>query len=187
MEQNRVCLKCKEVKANTLFPATRYPVGRSPIICNVCKDCRRQYMLSYRKEKKEHIKKYRKEYEIKNSESIKTKQKEYRKNNKEFIAKLNKEWIENNRGLKNAHTGKRKAVELKATPKWLTESDWFRINAKYQLAAMFNAYTGEEWEVDHIFPLQGKEVCGLHVPSNLRVIPWLENVKKGNKLIEDRV
>jgi hypothetical protein len=144
-------------------------------------------MLSYREEKKEHIKNYNKEYKNKNSESIKSRQKEYRKNNKEFIVRLNKEWIENNRGAKNAHTNKRKALELKATPKWLTESDWVHIKAKYQLAAMFNKHAGEKWHVDHVFPLQGKEVCGLHVPNNLRVIPWLENVKKGNKLIEDRV
>lgn len=41
--------------------------------------------------------------------------------------------------------------------------------------------TGIEWHVDHIIPLRGAAVCGLHVWNNFRIIPKLENLKKGNK------
>ena len=44
-----------------------------------------------------------------------------------------------------------------------------------------NTLTGIEWHVDHIVPLKGKEVCGLHCWTNLRVIPKLLNLRKGNK------
>jgi hypothetical protein len=41
--------------------------------------------------------------------------------------------------------------------------------------------TGIEWHVDHIIPLQGKNVSGLHTPYNLQVIPASWNTAKGNK------
>lgn len=44
-----------------------------------------------------------------------------------------------------------------------------------------NRTTGFEWHVDHILPLKGKTICGLHIWSNLQVIPKVLNLKKGNK------
>lgn len=67
-----------------------------------------------------------------------------------------------------------------AAPKWLTKEQRAEIRAIYQDAA---TRAGGPWEVDHIVPLKGRGVCGLHVPWNLRVIPQSENRAKGNKLI----
>jgi len=78
-----------------------------------------------------------------------------------------------------ARTRKRQAALLQRVPKW--DPDAHLIVAKYQLAAMLTQASGIPHHVDHIIPLQGKNVSGLHTFSNLRVIPGEENVKKSNK------
>jgi hypothetical protein len=75
----------------------------------------------------------------------------------------------------------RRAKMKKAMPKWLTDLDLLHIKCKYQLAAMLSKHTGEQWHVDHIIPINGKFVSGLHVPSNLKVITAKENHFKQNK------
>ncbi len=66
-----------------------------------------------------------------------------------------------------------------ATPKWANKS---AIAAVYKQAAELTDDVGKLHVVDHIIPLKGKEVCGLHVENNLRAIPWDVNVAKGNRL-----
>lgn len=51
----------------------------------------------------------------------------------------------------------------------------------YALALHLSETTEHEWQVDHIIPLQGKNVSGLHVPENLQVIERSINSKKRNK------
>lgn len=89
-------------------------------------------------------------------------------------------WQKRNKGTVNANTRKRQAALLNRTPAWLTEFDILKMKCLYQVAAMRTRESGEEWHVDHILPLQGKTVSGLHVPSNLRIIPATENIKKSN-------
>jgi hypothetical protein len=48
------------------------------------------------------------------------------------------------------------------------------------LRKMRNIYTKFEWHVDHIIPLKGNNVCGLHVWNNFAVIPKVDNLRKGN-------
>lgn len=81
-----------------------------------------------------------------------------------------------------AKRAKRRATQLQATPKWLSKTYFTRIECKYSLAAMFSKYSGVPHAVDHIVPLQGETVCGLHVPWNLQVITVTNNLQKGNKL-----
>ena len=70
-----------------------------------------------------------------------------------------------------------------ATPPWLTRKQKSEIRQLYQIAITMSKTTGEQYVVDHIVPLQSHEVCGLHVPWNLRVITQEENLKKSNKLV----
>lgn len=66
----------------------------------------------------------------------------------------------------------------RSTPGW---ADQGAIAAFYEIAKRVTRCTGIRFEVDHIIPLQGKNVCGLHVPTNLRVIPKFQNGSKGNR------
>ena len=91
----------------------------------------------------------------------------------------NREWNKNNKDKRAAYEGKRRAMQLQRTPAW--DPDAHRIVAKYQLAAMLTQASGILHHVDHIIPLQGRKVSGLHVFSNLRVIPGAENCQKSNK------
>jgi 5-methylcytosine-specific restriction endonuclease McrA len=71
-----------------------------------------------------------------------------------------------------------------ATPKWLSAEQKMEIRLKYRLAIELSRETGIRHAVDHIVPIISDEVCGLHVPWNLRVITQEENLKKSNKLVD---
>lgn len=86
-----------------------------------------------------------------------------------------------NKGVVNANTRKRQAAKLQRTPGWLTEDDLWLMQQAYELAQIRTALFGFPWHVDHIFPLQGRRVSGLHVPTNLQVIPGTDNCKKSNR------
>lgn len=70
----------------------------------------------------------------------------------------------------------RVAQELQATPLWLTTEQRQQIEDWYALGAALGM------EVDHIVPLRGKAVCGLHVPWNLQLLTRSENAAKGNRM-----
>lgn len=89
-----------------------------------------------------------------------------------------KGWAKSNRGKRNAIIAARREHIKRATPPWLTDEDRAAIRAIYREAAAFGPGV---MHVDHIIPLRGKHVCGLHVPSNLRIIPALTNIKKSNR------
>ena len=80
-----------------------------------------------------------------------------------------------------ASAAKRRAVKLLRTPSWLSEYDIWLIEEIYVLAALRTKLTGVVWHVDHIVPLQGGFVSGLHIPINLQVITAKENMYKSNK------
>ncbi|HEM7801991.1 TPA: hypothetical protein U2L32_002531 [Burkholderia cenocepacia] len=73
---------------------------------------------------------------------------------------------------------RRRARERRATPPWLSPLHRVAIASLYLLAHTMTHLSGEQHVVDHIVPLDGKLVCGLHVPWNMRVTHWRENAVK---------
>ena len=102
----------------------------------------------------------------------------------ESLREYKRKWKRNNKDLVNANTAKRRASKLNATPEWLNAGHTAELEGMYLYAQIFSQI-GEQMHVDHLVPLQGKNVCGLHAPWNLQVISASENLKKSNKLIEE--
>ena len=109
--------------------------------------------------------------------------KAYRDANKEKIAAYRKEWIENNPGKGREQVARRRAAKLQRTPNWMNDGHLFEIECVNKYAASLRKI-GFKYEVDHIVPLQGDNVSGLHVPWNMQVISIFENRSKGNKYHE---
>ena len=86
--------------------------------------------------------------------------------------------------LYKALTSVRKRRHKNATPKWITAEQKLAMREMYLQAQKITKITGERYVVDHIISLISPEVCGLHVPWNLRVITQDENLKKSNKLLD---
>lgn len=88
-----------------------------------------------------------------------------------------------NPDAKNADTARRRANKQNQTPKWLTTDEFWLMRQAYDLARHRSKFFGFAWHVDHIIPLNGQNVSGLHVPWNLQVIPAKINIAKSNKVV----
>jgi hypothetical protein len=84
-----------------------------------------------------------------------------------------------------ALVARRRTRLVAATPKWLTEDERWMMREAKKLAQHRTIVTNIPWSVDHIIPLAGKDVCGLHVPWNLQVIPTEQNKSKGNRVTHE--
>lgn len=91
-------------------------------------------------------------------------------------------WSVENRAKKIFYTANYRASKLNATLKCLSEFDLQYIRHLYIQARELELLDGVPREVDHIIPLQGKDVCGLHVPWNLQILTEQENASKGNRI-----
>lgn len=103
--------------------------------------------------------------------------KAWRESNLDKARACTKKWRSEHKEYDVAKAAKRKALKLSATPVWADKS---KIKAEYALAQWCTDVMGSIYHVDHIVPLKGKTVCGLHVEANLRVIPASDNINKSN-------
>lgn len=105
----------------------------------------------------------------------------YREANRAVINASSARYAARNKEYYAYKSAERRATKLSATPRWLSASHQQEIRNIYWLAKDLSLVSEGTYEVDHIVPLKGKGVCGLHVPWNLQVLPQQLNRRKSNK------
>jgi hypothetical protein len=110
-----------------------------------------------------------------NKDKIRAANKKWNTENSEYKKAKHKKYVLDYPELNRARRAKRRAVELQRTVGW---SDYLVIKMIYEDCP-------EGYEVDHIIPLQGEVVSGLHVAWNLQYLTAEENRSKGNKYVEE--
>lgn len=132
----------------------------------------------YRKNHKEEAKQYGKQWRLDNPEKIRTYRKRHYQDNKGKRAESNKQWNLNNPAKRAEYARDYYWLKTKAIPAW-ANSDI--IKGFYHLRNLMTLIHNKPYEVDHIVPLQGVNVCGLHTHTNLQVLTQSENASKGNR------
>lgn len=138
------------------------------------KDNEKEYLRTYYLNNKDKFRKYAANQLAKNPEKVLEYKRRYRERNRDKLNAYNKAWAKANPGKVTAYSRAYQLLKLKRIP--LCLSDDHRNDIKN-----FYANRPIGYHVDHIVPLQGKNVSGLHVPWNLQYLLAQENVKKSNK------
>ena len=186
----KACSKCGETKPLTEFSKkTSCKDG----LQRKCKSCASAEHAERRQANPDRVRALERASKIANVENVRARQRVYRTENSEKVAKVKAIWSKANPNKRKAYmaawnkanphmatagTARYRASKLKQTPKWLSESETSEIIRCYELASTYTNLFGVKVHVDHIIPLRGGSVCGLHVPWNLRVLIAADNLKK---------
>jgi hypothetical protein len=170
------------------FKFCRKGLHQYPTDTRQCPECRKVWRTQNKdkvqKQGKQNYEKYKskkqeysKQYRAKNLTKCRLREKKWREINKIKKTAYNKQWRKNNKDKVNANVAKRKALKKQAIPQW---ANLEAIKNIYKQADQLTQSTKIPHEVDHIYPLQSKYMCGLHLESNLQILTKTENATKKN-------
>jgi hypothetical protein len=100
------------------------------------------------------------------------KSKLWHKEHKEAVRAHARKYYQKNKGYYKAKRTNREKAIKQATPTWVDKSEFVKIYGEVP----------QGYHVDHIVPIKGSNVCGLHVPWNLQYLSATENLRKSNKV-----
>jgi hypothetical protein len=182
----KVCGKCKVPKDEAEFHNNS---ASKDGLQNRCRPCVKFYdkltaevsnerHRLYHEKNKEAIHKRKKDYHNKYKSSINEKRRLKYAESPNSKRERNRKWAKQHPHLFNAYGARYRASKSTQTPNW---SDPELIYAIYLEANRLSIDTGIKYSVDHEVPLNSPYVSGLHTPDNLKIIPLVENVAKGNR------
>lgn len=164
----KVCSRCNQTKSyNEFHKRALDPDGYRA----ACKMCRKFETHQYYLKNKDKIIKDTRAYNSANPEKRMQIWRSWAKNNPEKVKQSKRRWKRDNKNKVNANTAKRRANRINRTPSW----------ANLKEIKVFYENCPKNHHVDHIVPLCGSIVSGLHVLNNLQYLPATENLSKGNK------
>ena len=173
----KTCSKCGiEQHLDAFHVAGKGTQGRS----SVCKPCRKEYDRERYAKKGEEIREVGAKWRAANIDRARERSRNWSKANRGAVNAANVKWRETNKHLVLALNSASRAKKLNATPSWANKK---KIAEVYDFAQEFRE-CGFDVHVDHIVPLRGKQVSGLHVEQNLRVCLASVNLRKYNKQLE---
>jgi hypothetical protein len=188
--QEKTCSKCRQQLPSSEFYADK---SRPDGLTTFCKPCKRekQRLIAAKEDPEVRLQRQRIYYK-KNKQACDERKKEWRSNNPAKPRELTAEQLERKRESARRHYernkstylvnwARRRAAKMQRTIN-LSEEHLSQIDQMYAEAKRLTAETGVSHHVDHIAPLQGELVSGLHAPWNMRVVPAHENLSKGARV-----
>ena len=153
----KCCQSCKIFKPLDSFYRNKTKKDGLQSYCKVCKSVERSQNL----------------------ESSRRSVRQWHQANKDYYAEYKKDWRLKNRKAVNEAVSTYRSNKRKRTPKW---ADREKIKSFYGVTAYLDWVSGGfvKHHVDHIIPLNGKTVCGLHVENNLQILNSTDNFRKSN-------
>jgi hypothetical protein len=181
---SKCCSKCGVHKSLDKFSKHS---GSRDGLRGYCKDCHTAYSTRWIAENREHYNKRIRDDRAANPDKYRQWSNAYKESDPHHFREVKRAWVKNNPEKRKAIIRKyhstrhvedlmkvraRQAAKLRATPAWADEDAMLEIYREARRLGM---------QVDHIVPLRGRFVCGLHCEANLRPLPQAENKAKGNR------
>jgi len=180
-----MCCKCKIEREKSAFNKNK---SKKDGLSDECRICTLEYGRKYRTLNKEKLLRGSREFKSLHRDEINTKNRErylLKRQDEVFMKKkrdANLKYKSLNKGKVNSDTAKRYVAKMDRLAV-STKEELINIEDLYKEAQKLTRETKVPHHVDHIIPLQGKLVSGLHVLKNLQILTEQENCSKHNKYI----
>jgi hypothetical protein len=148
---------------------------------SVCKECAKEANAKRYVENKDHILEVCKRWAEANPEKRKIISRSYKARNRKKAYESTRDWLLRHPEKLRGYQAKRRAQKIQAAPPWLTKDQLDAMSDLYKTSKVMEEKFGLKYHVDHIVPLNGEDICGLHVPWNLQVLEAGLNISKSNQ------